>query len=67
MEWEIGIGAAEAGDKIIFEPADCTFGSVASMDAGGTSWKSMRLSCVVSGRQRLRCGGVGGRGASQPR
>jgi hypothetical protein len=31
MQWKIGIGAAEAGDEVIFERPDGAFGGVASV------------------------------------
>ena len=35
MQGEVFVDAAQAGNEVIFERADGTFGSVASMHAGG--------------------------------
>jgi hypothetical protein len=34
MEGEVLVGGAEAGDEVVFECADCTFGGVSSVDVG---------------------------------
>jgi hypothetical protein len=34
VEREIFVGAAEAGDEVVFERADCAFGGIAAVDVG---------------------------------
>ena len=36
--WEVGRDASKDAEEVCFEGADGTFGYVASMDVGGTSW-----------------------------
>ena len=38
---KFGVARGESSAKIIFECADRTFGGVAAVGIGGTSWKSM--------------------------
>ena len=39
MERKIFVDAAEAGDEMVFERADCAFGGVSTVEAGGDELK----------------------------
>ena len=38
-DWEVGVGAAEAGNQMVFEGSDAAFGGVASMCVWGHQLK----------------------------
>jgi hypothetical protein len=42
------MGAAEAGNEVVFEDSNGAFGGVAAIETGGTSWKSLPFSCMNS-------------------
>jgi len=35
MQWEVLVGAAEAGDEVVLERADCSFSGIASVHVWG--------------------------------
>ena len=48
MQWEVLVDAAKARYEVIFERADCAFGSVAAMDFGGDQLKLDDFRCEES-------------------
>jgi hypothetical protein len=44
VQLEAGFGQAESGNEVIFEGANCLFGSTAAMDAG---WSKLKINVRV--------------------